>query len=136
MALQIDAKTEEKIKQAYVIWFTTVREDGMPQPTPVWFIWQNGEFLIYSEPNAQKLRNIRQNPRVSLNPNTDEEGEAYVVIMGEATIDEKYPPSNQVAAYLDKYREGIKGLGYAPEKFSQKWSVAIHVRPTHVRGDL
>src|SRR5690242_2741036 len=111
MAVLINAKVEEKLKQAYVIWFTTVRADGTPQPTPVWFIWQNGEFLIYSEPQAQKLRNIRQNPHVSLNLNSDNEANEYVVIMGEARIDEDYTPSYKVPAYFEKYQEGIQGLG-------------------------
>src|SRR5258706_6713700 len=98
MSLEIDAKFVERINQEYILWFTTVRPDGMPQPTPVWFIYDNGTFLIYSKPDAQKLRNIRHNPRVALNPNSDETGDEYLVIMGEAYIDEKQPPSNQVAA--------------------------------------
>ena len=132
--VEIDAKFEKRIRQAAIVWFTTVRADGMPQPTPVWFIWENGAFLIYSQPNAQKLRNIRHNPKVALNLNTDEQGEEYLVIMGEAFIDEKQPRSDHVPAYLEKYRQSIQAIGYTPETLAQTWSVAIRVRPTHIRG--
>ena len=131
---QIDAKIEAKLNQAYVIWFTTVRPDGMPQPTPVWFIWENGTFLIYSQPNAQKLRNIRNNPKVALNLNTDEEGGEYLVIMGDAAIDVSHPPSNKVAAYAEKYRQGTQDIGYTPETLAQTFSVAIRVQPTVIRS--
>ncbi len=132
--VEINAKSEEKIRQAAIVWLTTVRADGMPQPTPVWFIWENGTFLIYSQPKAQKLRNIRHNPKVALNLNSDEQGEQYLVIMGEASIDEKQPPSDHVPAYLKKYRQSIQAIGYTPETLAQSWSVAIRVRPTQIHG--
>ena len=65
MAAEITPEIQTAIEKAYVIWFTTVRADGMPQPTPVWFVWDNGSFLIYSTPKAQKVRNIRANARTS-----------------------------------------------------------------------
>ncbi len=133
--IELDAKTEAKIKQAYIVWFTTVRADGMPQPTPVWFIWEDGAFLIYSQPNAQKLRNIRHNPKVALNLNSDEEGSEYLVIMGEATIEQNHPRSDQVPAYVEKYRQGTRDIGYTPATLAQTWSVAIRVRPTFIRSE-
>ena len=30
---------------------TTVRSDGQPQTVPVWFLWDDEGFLIYSQPN-------------------------------------------------------------------------------------
>ena len=67
MTADISPEIQTELEKAYVIWFTTVRADGMPQPTPVWFVWDNGSFLIYTTPKAQKYRNIQANPKVALN---------------------------------------------------------------------
>lgn len=71
--MQIDTTTdfgkrvERRLREERIAWLTTVRRDGTPQPLPVWFLWDGDTILIYSQPNQQKLRNIRHNPKVSLN---------------------------------------------------------------------
>jgi PPOX class probable F420-dependent enzyme len=134
MTADISPEFAERIRNAYYVWFTTVREDGMPQPTPVWFIWQDGSFLIYSEPTAQKVKNIRNNPKVALSYSDSDDAEEYIVMMGEAVIDEGAPLANQVPAYQEKYTEGIKDIGMTRESMAQKFSVAIRVTPSQVRG--
>jgi len=32
----------------------------------VWFFWDGEEFLVYSQPRRQKLRNIERDPKVGL----------------------------------------------------------------------
>ena len=58
------------IQSEYFIWLTTVDATGTPQPKPVWFIWEAGSFLIFSQPQAYKLKHILKNPNVSLHFNT------------------------------------------------------------------
>jgi PPOX class probable F420-dependent enzyme len=135
MPAEISPEFAERIRGAYYLWFTTVREDGMPQPTPVWFIWENDTFLIYSMPTAQKVRNIRHNSKVALSFADSDDAESFVVMMGEAAIEAGAPLANQVPAYLEKYAEGIKDIGMTPESMAQSFSMAIRVRPTHVRGE-
>jgi PPOX class probable F420-dependent enzyme len=129
------SKFADRIDKAYFIWLTTVREDGMPQPTPVWFIWENGTFLIYTIPTSQKIKNIHHNSQVSLNYGDDAEGEHYFVIMGEAVIDEKAPAPEQHTAYRAKYDEGIIRIDMTIESFTKMYSMAIRIAPTQVRGD-
>ena len=119
----------------YVIWLTTVDSHSAPQPRPVWFVWQDDSFLIFSQASAHKVAHIKKNPRVALNFNTDESGDKRVIIFtGEAFIDTECPPAHQVADYFEKYKEGIAGLPMTPEEFSKEYSVAIKIRPTEVRG--
>jgi PPOX class probable F420-dependent enzyme len=49
-----------------IIWLTTVNPSGQPQSTPVWFLWQDGEFIIYGSADGPKKANIEANPLVSL----------------------------------------------------------------------
>lgn len=127
---------KKHLKQQYFIWLTTVDAKGMPQPRPVWFIWEKDSFLVFSQPNAYKVKHIRNNPKVSLHFNTtDANGEKDVIIFtGEAVIDAKAPPANRIAAYLRKYRSGIRGLNSTPVEFAADYSLAIRIKPTEVRG--
>ena len=135
MSAEISPELVERINQTYFVWFTTVRADGMPQPTPVWFVWENGTFLIYSMPDAQKVRNIRANPKVALSASADEEADQFFVIMGEAAIDRQTPPVNQHPAYFAKYEQGIRDIGMTPESMAQTFSLPIRVAPIQVRAE-
>lgn len=135
MAVEFTPEQSKMIQSAYYMWLTTVRADGMPQPTPIWFIWDNGTFLLYSRPNKQKLKNISQNAKVALSFNKDDEAEDFIVILGEAAVDEKVPPSNLNPAYVEKYAEGIKGLNWTPESMAAMFSVPIRITPVQVRSE-
>jgi PPOX class probable F420-dependent enzyme len=137
MSVEISPALQQRLRDEKTVWLTTVREDGTPQPVPVWYLWDGDTFLIFSQPKAQKLRNIAHNPNVSLNfKHTDDFGEeGIVIIFGDAYVDETVPPSNQIADYLEKYGEGIKGINMTPDSLAAEFSVALRVKPTRVRGD-
>ena len=123
------------LESQYVIWLTTVDATLTPQPRPVWFIWESDTFLVFSQPNAYKVKHIEEHPGVALHFNTDETGDRHVIIFtGEAVIDPDVPPAHAVPAYLEKYTSGILALDMTPEGFSNEYSVAIRIRPTHLRG--
>jgi PPOX class probable F420-dependent enzyme len=133
MPVTIDEKASDLIEKAYYMWFTTVREDGLPQPTPVWFIRDGDTFVVYSQPGAQKVKNIRANPMVTLNFAEDAEGEVYVVITGEARIEENAPLVASNPAYRAKYDAGIERIGFTVEKMTNEYSTFIRITPTRVR---
>jgi len=126
-------RVTERLDQELIIWLTTVRADGTPQPSPVWFLWVNQTILIYSEPNKQKLRNIAQNSKVALNFNSNQTGGDIAIMAGAAQI-EHQAPADQLSAYLEKHRAAIANIGIPAAGFAQRYSVAIRVTPTSLRG--
>ena len=138
--LNLDTSTEfgarvmRRLAEERVIWLTTVREDGQPEPSPVGFVWDGTTFLIYSQPDTPKVRNIAARPRVSLHFDTDASGGDVVVFAGEARIAAEEPPLDRVPAYVEKYREAISATGMTPESAAASYSVPIRVRPTKVRA--
>jgi PPOX class probable F420-dependent enzyme, Rv3369 family len=123
------------LKNQYVIWLTTVDSNLTPQPRPVWFIWENDSFLIFSQAKAYKVAHIKKNPKVALHFNTDESGDKHVIVFtGEASIDANCPPAYQVDAYFEKYEQGISDLDMTPEGFSNEYSVALRIQPAEIRG--
>lgn len=126
---------KEHLNNQYVIWLTTVDSHLTPQPRPVWFIWEEDSFLIFSQAKAYKVKHILKNPKVALHFNTDETGDEHVIIfLGAASIDTNCPPAHQVPAYFEKYKSGIADLNMAPEEFSREYSIAIRIMPTEMRG--
>ena len=131
---EFGSRAARRPREELIIWLTTVRGDGLPQPSPVWFHWDGETFLIYSRPNTPKVRNIEGNSKVALNLDGDGRGGDIVVISGEARIDADAPPAHDVAAYIEKYRENIARIGMTPESFAADYSVAVRVTPTNLRG--
>jgi PPOX class probable F420-dependent enzyme len=118
------------LQEEEIAWLTTVRHDGQPQSVPVWFLWEGETFLIYSQPDRQKLRNIHQNPRVALNLNSNPRGGDIVRIEGTAGIVEDTPPADEVPEYVQKYQAAIARIGFDPPGFAQAYSVPFRVTAT------
>jgi len=127
---------KKHLKSEYFVWLTTVNSKGMPQPRPVWFIWEDDSFLIFSQPNAYKIKHLKNNPKVSLHFNTqDDEGDKHVIVFtGDASFDTDSLPANKVRAYIKKYRSGILGLKMTPDGFANDYSIAIRIKSAEVRG--
>ncbi len=128
------ARVAAHLADDQVVWLTTVRADGRPEPSPVWFLWDGESVLIYSQDNTLKVRNIAARPHVSLNFNATFHGGDVVVISGHAEIAPDAPRCHDVPAYVTKYADGIESLKVTPQGFGDDYRVAIRVTPTHLRG--
>jgi len=64
-----------------VVWLTTLRADGSPHTTPVWFVLDGAVLSIVTGESNIKIRNLRGDPRVSVAM----EGSAAVPLVAEGT---------------------------------------------------
>lgn len=131
---ELGQRTRQRIQTEQVIWLTSVSPSGIPQPRPVWFVWDGASFIIYSTAKAKKLIHIAHNPHVALHFNTNELGEDIQVILGVAQIDPTLPTSKNNSAYSTKYQTGILGLGMNEDHYAALFRVAIRITPTRLRG--
>jgi PPOX class probable F420-dependent enzyme len=129
-ATDAGSRADRRLREEGIIWLTTVRSDGQPQSVPVWFLWDGETFLICSQPDRQKLKNIGKNPRVGLNLNSNARGGDVVRVEGTAEILEDFPPATEIGEYVEKYRESIARIGFEPDRFARAYSVALRVTPT------
>ncbi len=106
---------------------TTVRPDGRPQSSPVWFLVDGDEFVVYSA-TTSRVTNIEANPAVALNLDGNGLGGDIVTIEGTARIVADEPPAHESAAYVAKYRERMARNGWSPEQFGEMYPVAIRIR--------
>ena len=127
------AAAAERLRAEAVIWLTTVNPSGQPQLTPVWFLWRDGEFIIYGSADGPKTASIEANPAVSLHLDGNGRGGANVIFEGRAMIDPAGPRADAVPAYVEKYREFIDSYGWTPQGFAADYPHLIRVTPTRAR---
>lgn len=82
------------------VWLATVRTDGRPHVTPIWFVWHDTRFWLCTGVTSVKARNVRANPSVSV---CLEDGNAPVVGEGTAVVRERPFPDGVVAAFGAKF---------------------------------
>jgi len=114
-------------------WITTVDGDGKPFSSPVWYLWTDGEVLIYSRTTARRNAHVAAQPAVAFNLNTDVTGDDVVMMEGTARVDAATPSADRNAPYLARYADRIAAYGWTPEWFSEAYAVAIRVTPTRWR---
>lgn len=127
-------RVARRLREEHIIWLTTVAADGTPQPTPVWFLWDQDEILIYSLTGAKRLEHIARNPHVSLNFDGNGRGGDIIVITGQARVSPQDPPADQFPAYVEKYNDFITRSFKTPENFARKYSVSLRITLAKVRG--
>ena len=132
---EFGARAERRLREDIIGWLVTVSSEGRPQPRPVWFTWDGATLLLYSIPGQAKLRHIETNPAVALHLETGENGEDVVIVSGTATLDPSAPPIDKNQAYLDKYSEEIKRIGFEEASaMAEQYTVAIRITPRSIRS--
>jgi PPOX class probable F420-dependent enzyme len=127
------ARAIERLGSELIVWLTTVTPEGQPQSSPVWFLWEEDEIVLCSLATTPRVRNMRANPRVAVNLNSDAGGGDIVTFEGEARIEGTELPPGTAAAYRAKYQAEIDGFGWTWESFRRDYPAVVRIRPTRVR---
>ncbi|MEU4311485.1 TIGR03667 family PPOX class F420-dependent oxidoreductase [Nocardia sp. NPDC024068] len=132
-ATEFGSRVAARLTGEQIIWLTTIGAAGAPQPNPVWFHWRGDSFLIFSQPDRPKLRNIARNPRVALHFNSTGSGGDIVVFGGAARLEATVDP-DEAAGYFAKYEQGLADLSMTADQFRAEYSVPIRIVPDRIRG--
>lgn len=131
---EFGARVARHLRQELVVWLTTVTPAGAPLPRPVWFLWDGADTVsLFSQPGA-RVRNLKANPRVTLNFGGDGQGGDIVVVSGTAAIRPDAPAADAVPEYVAKYGTRIERMQMTPASFAARYSVPVEVTVTSVDG--
>src|SRR5262249_40621304 len=128
-----DAHMEQRLRHNKILWLGTVRQDGRPHLVPVWYLWDGATILIFSIPEQQKIRNIRQNPNVILALDDSKDGEDVIIIEGTAGLVSEPTVTTELDDYVAKYEVMMRDINLDPKKMATLYSQAIRVTPTRLR---
>lgn len=117
-----------------IVWLSTVRPNGAPHVVPIWFWWDGDALLVFSKPDAQKVRNLRERPDVMLALGDAEDDFDIGMIEGRAEILDAPTSAVLPPAHLDKYRERMAAVGLSPETYIATYSQVIRIVPTRYLG--
>ena len=100
MSQELDQRVIQRLRQERHAWLCTLRPDGSPHITPVWFVFHGTTWWVGSSARNKKVRNLVRDPRVSL---ALEGGAAPVVAEGWAMIRHSDFPASIVEMFKSKY---------------------------------
>lgn len=78
----------------------TVRKDGRPHLTPLWYIWLEEKLYVCTGAETQKFANMRQNQNVALSL---PDGANVLIIEGEAHVAPRTEVDRLADYFFNKY---------------------------------
>jgi PPOX class probable F420-dependent enzyme len=94
----------------------TIGPDGVPDPTAMWFVVDDGQVVMRTYAKSQKVRNIERDPRVAV---LIEDGETYetlrgLQLTGRITLSRDVDEVLYVGEGLARKYQGVDGLDRDP----------------------
>jgi PPOX class probable F420-dependent enzyme len=128
MTVEFTQEVSDRLSSDKHGWLTTVAKSGQPVPRLVWFYFDGNDVIVYSQPNAAKVRHINAHQRVSLNLDSDGNGSGIIIVGGVASVDAEGADPLVDEQYLTKYGEYAAGLGFSKEflaAYSTRLKIAV-----------
>ncbi|MDP6665867.1 MAG: PPOX class F420-dependent oxidoreductase [Dehalococcoidia bacterium] len=118
---EITPDVEQFLAERPNLVLATIRRDGGPQLSPVWYVWRDGAFFISTITSTAKWANLTRDQRCS-GIVDDPEGR-YVYVSGVAELDDgdvldttqeivrRYKTEEEFGPYMESiYREGHRAI--------------------------
>jgi PPOX class probable F420-dependent enzyme len=124
------ADREEFLKQPNLAVLTTVDAKGRPHGAPIWYLYDEGVFVISTGRGSQKHKNLTANPNVCLV--IDKRSLPYFVVMAHGRVEIGAPLSSD-----DRLRMAVRYLGEEVgrryvERTSEEDSITVRLRPRRI----
>jgi F420H(2)-dependent biliverdin reductase len=120
--MTLDPKVERRLQTEQNLWLATVRSDGSPHLVPIWFVWVTGKIYLCTGADSVKVRNLSQNPRVSI---ALEDGRKPIVLEGLAKPIGAVPTAVS-EAFKKKYDWDISTDG--------EYNQVVEIEPKRIRA--
>jgi PPOX class probable F420-dependent enzyme len=105
----------------------SVKRDGTPVQTPVWFVEDQGVLYVYTLAKAGKVKRIRRHPRIRIAPCTMRGTVIGPWVEADATIVDATTAAHGHALLRHKYG-WMKGIGDLVSRLLHRERVVIAIR--------
>jgi PPOX class probable F420-dependent enzyme len=111
-----------------VVWLSTVRPDGAPHLVPIWYWWDGTALVVFSKPDAVKVRNLRSEPRVMLAVGDPEADFDVSLVEARAHL---LPAGTPVPEqFFAKYAARMAAIGLDRATFTATYTQCLRIAPT------
>ena len=100
----LSPEARQRLETEANIWISTVRPDGRPHLTPVWFVWHADKVYACIQGRSVKTNNLDQNPHAAL---ALEDGSSVVICEGMIQFIEEPWPTSVADLFRAKYNWDI-----------------------------
>jgi len=111
--------------------FTSLRSDGSPHVSPMWYQYEGGKFFCQVSNRAVKTQNVRNDPRVALCIATQHPTSKCVMVYGTCEVS-RHDVSERVYSISRRYHGMQKGSSFAKEILGSEDMVILVVTPSRV----
>lgn len=124
-----DAKAEEFLKGIHFAKIATVKKDGFPHVTPIWYMYEDGKLIVNTTTDRVKFRNIQRDPRVSF---LVDDGYPYLMVLGKARVATERDPLKDIETLAIRYTGEVKGKKAARERYWKQKRVSLEIIPDRI----
>lgn len=133
-ARKLDETIEARLRSERILWLGTTGDDGRPHLVPTWFWWDGASFLLFSKPEARKVRNLRANTAVMLAAGDPEDDFDVQLVEGEAELLDAPTDAVLPSGLAAKYADELRALALDLTEFAATYSQPIRIAPTRFLG--
>ncbi len=101
--------------EPHIAVLATIRKDGRPHVGPVWYLYEDGVFLVSVLKDSSKPRQVARDPRVSLVIDRRERPYLAVTVEGTATVEGPMSLAQRIRL-ATRYLGDVEGPRYATER--------------------
>ncbi len=110
-----------------------IATDGTPRVVPIWFHWNEKEFVIGTPPKAPKLKALAKNPKVALTIDDDTFPHKVLLVRGTARLESVNGVAPEYALAADRYFGPEQGKAWVAQMEQMSSSmVRITITPDWV----
>jgi F420H(2)-dependent biliverdin reductase len=127
--MKLDEKVSEFVRRPLFAKIATVKKNGAPHVTPIWFMHQDGVFIVNAKADRLKVKNLEREPRVAL---LIDDAYQYVLVQGRAEFAKDRDAQEDIKSLAIRYLGRDKGERDAREIYSKQKRVTIVITPGKV----
>ena len=127
--VKFDAKAEEFLRRKLFAKLGTLKKNGYPHVTPIWYMYEEGRIFVNTTTNRVKYHNIERDPRVSF---LVDDGYPYLMVLGKARIAKERDGNKDIEALAIRYTGEEEGKKSARERYWKQERATIEIIPEKV----
>jgi PPOX class probable F420-dependent enzyme len=127
-------RIERFLRTEEVLWLSTFGTDGFPGLIPLWFSWDGEAIRVVSKPNAEKVQDMRADPRVMVALGNAEDDFDVGLIEARAELLETPAAEFLPASHWRKYARDLADIGLTRDEYVRTYSQSVRIVPVRYLG--